>query len=773
MVGPDGRGLGVGAGRPLRRRRGLRQSIEIWFLDDDEGLATYHDFLERFEADEIALVGVFAGPGRTVFEPQVLAALDGLTEACWDAPHVNDVTSLANVDVIRARGGLVAFAPLMDEVPETPEAVAALARSTLADDLLRGNLVSADGRATAVIVTLDPAGNTFEGKVALVRELRRLAGAHLPASVEWELAGSPPFDEAFYEYSRRDLAMLGPVAFLLVLLATFLAFRRLSAVAVGVSVVALANLWTFGLMGALGIQVNMISSSVLALILAVGVADAIHVLSEYFQHLSDGVERDEAVPRATAALLAPCFFTSATTAAGFLALLGSDLPPIREFGWLAAVGVGLAFLLTMTFVPAVLRTTRPPAPRVVERHRTGLVAGLLRRLGRPTRRSSRRVVLAAVVVLGLSGLALTQLDVGANTLMYFREGDPVREAHERVDEALSGSTTLEFLVETSPQGLKDPAVLARLDDLAGRLVELPGIMRVLSILDALRQARQALTDGRPESAVLPDTPELAAQLYLMLEGDPDFRKLLQGEYSVTRMSARVSFQGASELVDHRDELFDWLERDFQDDALRVTATGYVKLMADMEDYLLESQLRSMALALLVVSLMMFLLLRSVRLGLLALIPNILPIVVGLAVMVLAGFSLDPGTIMIGPLCLGLVVDDTVHFLTRLRRVGPAGPIAPAGESAAAIARAMHETGRPILLTSAILAAGFGVLCLGSFNPNVAFGMTSAVVILLAVVADLVLLPAVLVLVSKHERPPVANRIHRDRAAQTEQAGDRR
>ena len=176
--------------------------------------------------------------------------------------------------------------------------------------------------------------------------------------------------------------------------------------------------------------------------------------------------------------------------------------------------------------------------------------------------------------------------------------------------------------------------------------------------------------------------------------------------------------------------------------LSIESTGYVKLMADMERYLFESQIESLTVAFIVITLMMFVLLRSVKLGLLAMIPNGLPILFGLGFMTLAGIPLDPGTIMIGSMALGLVVDDTVHFLVRLRRSLADAPMP------AAIERTMSQTGRPIIVTSVVLALGFATLGFGSFTPNVAFGVVSAVVILCALLADLLLLPAVLLVGQK-------------------------
>ncbi len=717
---------------------GFDSDIEIWFVEDDENLAGYRAFLKRFEADEITVLGVFADD---VFTPELLTAMSAFTEEAWDVEHVHRVISLGTVQVVRATGpGQVAIEPLMDLPPESPAEALAIRQRAFGSDLLKGNLISEDGKAAAILLEMSATGNDFVAKVAFVEALRALAKKTMPPGTKWHLAGSPPLDEATYNYTERDFGLLGPVALLVVVLSSLFIFRRFSAAVVPLAVVALANLWLFGLMGALGLKINLISSALMALVLAVGVADSIHVIADYYQALMAGHSRDEAVARSTSSLIVPCLFTSATTAAGFLALLTSDLAPIREFGWLAAVGVGLAFLLSMTFIPAVLGIIGVPSVAYIESRRHGWLSRLLVRLGRPSPRAARIVVAVSALLLAGALFGATRVDTDANPLNYFLPGDPMREAMETVDAQLGGSTSFEFLITTAPGGLKDPTILRRIEALGVRLQTLPGVTTVMSIVDSIKEVRRAMGGGGAEAATIPDSRRAVAELMFILEGDDSFRTTVQDDYSVTRMTARVRMSQEHLLTRKRDEVKSWLDADYSGDDLRVESTGYIKLMADMEEYLFKSQIRGMLSALLVVTLMLLLLLRSLRLTALSLIPNLVPILMGLAFMAVAGIALDPGTVMIGPMALGLVVDDTVHFLVRLRRNLPGRNLEDA------IDRSMQQTGRPIIVTSLALALGFATLTLGSFWPNVAFGLVAAVVVLMALVADLVLLPAVMLVV---------------------------
>ena len=241
--------------------------IEIWFLEGDPGLVAYEAFLERFQADEMAVVGVFADD---VFQPKVLEVVDRITREAEHVPYAHRVRSLTEVRIARNVDGFVDISPLIENMPPSAEESEALREEVLNHPILNGTLVSGDGKATAVLVELDEEGNSFEGKEAMTLALREIVEAVQTEGIDLRLAGTPPLDKAFLDYGNRDWKLLGPLAVVLVLIVTFLVFRRISAALVPLSVVLLAVLWLYGLMGLLGLQVNIVSTSLMAVVLAVG-----------------------------------------------------------------------------------------------------------------------------------------------------------------------------------------------------------------------------------------------------------------------------------------------------------------------------------------------------------------------------------------------------------------------------------------------------------------------------------------------------------------------
>lgn len=711
-------------------------SIEIWFLEGDQGLTTYRQFLDRFDADEVTVFGIFTDD---VFAPDVLADLDRITREIEKAPHAHRVQSLTNIDTIRGVEGGIEIGPLVESLPVSASQAEAIRRDALANVMIRGGLVSADSKATAVVIELDPKAADFTGKLELTDALEAIRKTYQRPGLKIYLAGTSVLDAAFYSYSNRDFSIFGPVTFLLVMFASFLVFRRISAAMILLAVVVITSIWIFGLMAALGIKVNVLSSALGGLILAIGIADTIHILADYYQELMKGKEPDQAASDSIRQLFIPCLFTSATTAAGMLSLTVSVLKPIRQFGWLAALAVTFAFLLSFTLVPAVLRLAKPPDSAFIARQKDGLLSRLLAWLGRPTRKSAAMILIVTAPLMALSAWGLTTLEVGSNPMNYFKKGDPVRVETQLIDDALGGSATIEMLVHAPNEGLKNPEILTRLDELQRWMNRQPGVTQTLSVVDSLKEMNRVLNDGDPAAYVVPDSRAKAAQYYLLLEGEEDFGSYVQENYTTARITTRIRMSDSQQLVHDMPRVDARLIQESERGGMQIEMTGLLALMARMEVYLLDSQFRSFLLAFCVITLMMILLLRSPRLGLLSMIPNLMPILCGMAFMGLMGITLDVGTVMIGSIAMGLVVDDSVHFLARLRRFRRAGRTLED-----AVEGTITEVGRPIIVTSVVLAAGFSVLMLGSFAPNIYFGMVTALVILLALLFDLVVLPAVLI-----------------------------
>ncbi len=706
-------------------RVGFDNSIEVWFMQDDPEVVAYDEFYRQFQADEFVLIALTS---ENIFAPETRAVIERITRAAEQVTFVRRVHSLVTIDGAE---------------PGTDPAV--LRRRALESDLIRGTLISADARMTAIVAELDRDGNTVEGKRTTVAALRDIVQRELSTAVQFVgMTGTPVLDDAMYSYNDRDLRLLSPVMFAMIAIILYVVFGSLLATLLPLVIVMTAAIWSVGFMGLLGQEMTLMSSALIPLVLAIGVADSIHMLVEYRAQLSAGTPSDRAAIRSVSGLLIPCLFTTATTAAGLLSLSTSDLAPVREFAIIAAAGVVFAFLISVLLIPSALHTFPRMAASLRNRRGEDYIAPALRYLVTVTRARSHLIVSVSVGLCAAAAWQISRIDVGVNPMAWLPDSAQFRRETELIDRSLSGTTSLEFLVHAPNQGFSDPATLRQMEAFQRWLVETTSVTRTVSVVEILQDVRRI--ERRNAEAKLPASRQEINRYYDTLETRDRLEGWLTHDRSTGRISARVPLSRSSEVLNRLPEIRSRLDETLKYSDLRIEITGYVKLIATIQDYLVDSQIRSLTLAFFIITVLMFALLGNWRLAVFALIPNVTPVLVGLGAMGVFGIDLTPGTVMVAAIVMGLVVDDTVHFLLGLRRRMDRG----AGQEQA-IQETVMDVGQALTFTSIVLAAGFGVLMLGSYAPNIHFGAIAATVIVMALITDLVLLPAALRVLSRRSR----------------------
>jgi len=720
-------------------------SIEVWFLEDDPDLVSYKQFLEVFDSDQIV---VMAYSDPDLWTDEGLLFLKDLGEAAAELDYVIEARSVVTIPEISSSApGMLEVERPYELAPPDPSA---LRERVLGDELLQG-LVSADGQTTAVLLSVDALQEESQLKIVLADSLRTLA-ASFEARAESEgrgglaieLAGPTMMDAAFFTYTERDFILVFPLMLVVIVVLILLLFRTPRALVLPLAVVLVDCLWVTGLMGASGQNITIIHGIIYPLILGIGIASSVHVMSRSLANRRAGMDVSDASMSALDSLLAPCFFTAVTTTAGMLSLTTSTLAPLRQFGVLGAVGAFCTFLLTYALGPYLL----PLLPAPVEgedRASDALWARwdqFLGRLGELALRRAALVALIATLLVGVGLVGISQLETGSNPVHYYKADDPVRVALEYVDSVLSGTSNLEILVDSGKDGgVKDPEMLRRILEAQNYLEQVDGIGTTLSIVDYITRL-QRVTRGTDEASGLPKSRAEVAQLLLLMNDPETEAQVVDHSYRMARITATLKVSETEKLNPQLPGVEAMLKRVFPEaQGLSGQATGMTKLIANMDRHLLHSATRSIGLAFVMVLLFMTLALRSVRLGLFSMIPNILPIVMVMGVMGWVGVPLDPGTTMIGAVALGLVVDNTVHFLHPFRE------FSKAGHSTLEATRAtLLLAGRAIITTTVVLVCAFWLLLLASFNPNVYFGLLCGLAVAFGLVADLVVLPAALNLI---------------------------
>lgn len=631
-------------------------------------------------------------------------------------------------------GGRLTLGPLVDEElgPEELARVRSGARATP----IRGRFVSPDARSALVAVV--PRG---EGASTEAVEAARawLEANPPPPGVRAELAGLPVVREAMVESLQRDQLLLVGLAVFGSLLVLALGFRSWAGVLLPLGAAGMTSGIVVGAMAALGEPINLLNNVVPPLLITVGLGDAVHLVVRYREELAGDGDRLEAARRTVRAMASACFLTTLTTAVGFGSLVVSETEVVRRFGITAALGVALAYVVTIGFLPAALPGFRlAPASRA---RRGALDEGLWRLTELALRRPGPIVGLALALMVASVALG-SRVRVDSALLDHIDPDSDVAGAVARLEEGLGGVRRVEVVLAGARGRYHGAAGLGELAALTSWLEARPGVLQVEGaspVLGAL-WAYVAGPDAAPAFAD-PTRAEALAEL-----GRRSAPSLWARYVSADGSRARLEVQLANQSERALNALFDEVEAHLATLPVESIVAGEAHRSARGLDRLVQDLLPSLAVAVLIIFILLGLLFRSWRLAFASVLPNLLPLAAALAYMALRGIPLHAGTAIVFTVSIGLVVDGTIHVLARHREEARAGV-----SNEEALRRAVQGSGRAVVIGALTMALGFAALLFASFVPIRWFAELSLVAILIALPADLVLLPALLAL--RSPRPP--------------------
>ncbi len=702
---------------------GVNNSIEVWIDREGPAFGAYREFLDAFGSEEYVLV-LYRLPAEID-----LPFLERLTDLRFELEEVAGVRRVRDLAQVYARGfSLLGADAFRQELAGSP--------------FYRHFLVSGDGGRAATWIELEGHEHRDRGAIMAAVEAAIEASdlrAVLPDG-EVHLAGSPVIDRALDEGSRRAAQTFFPLVFLLsaVLLLAF--FPRPYGVVIPFLSVGAGIVWILALMAAFGRSLNMVTVTLPPLLWVLGLSTSVHLLSRCRQLRAAGVGLDAAIRQAMAELARPCLLSAVTTALGFGSLAASSMQPVREMGIFAALGILLCLAGNFLLFPFLARALPPhPTAGLARRHPVlAALAGFIHR--RP------RSIVAAGTALGLALLvSLLGLRADANVIGFFKHDSPTAVTYNRVLADFTGPYSVEILL-TPEAETASLEVFRRLDELTSAFESRPGVAKVLSAADLVKKAHQRAIGLPPTVHVLPGDEAAFARAWQ--DAGDHLGDELESFYhppGTLRLSVLARPMSSAEHRGLLEDIRSALAR--LGPGWQPRLTGIVPLLVDMQERLLESQIRSFVLAFLLIGPVIALLLRSARYAALSLAPNVTPIVLSLGVMSLFDVALDPATVMIAGIALGIAVDDTIHLLESYLARRRAGMLA-----SEAIDDSLQTVGRAMVRTSAITTLGFLVLCFSEFLPLLYFGLFTAIAMAAALLAALVVLPALLLLAEGPSTP---------------------
>jgi len=707
---------------------------------EDQGRSgeDYKQFASTFHEGEL-MMAVIQAPD--VFAPEVLSYVRSRTSAIREVASIRRVDSLATVPelVKGVDGGLQTHPLLPDPIPTDHQALERARGAALANPLCANNLISADSTVTVINIVLPAMIRGSSDATRATQEVRGLLSVGRPEGVQAFLTGLSPMFVDSNAVAQSDFQRFAWMTGLLMTALLFLAFWTLRGVLLPLGVTSLTVLWTLGLMAWTGQTISAAMVMLPTLIAIVCLSDAVHILAYYYERAREGADRRSVLLETMEHMSSACFLTSITTALAFASLALTPLSTLRQFGLWAGAGIMVGYGLMMVLMPVLLSWLPLPAARVQRRYKHSLWGYLLARIVDVSRRGRLAVPIVVIVIIVASVGAATRLRVQTSMTAFLPESAPSMRGWAIARERLAGFSSVEVVLDGRTGVFEEPWALEDLRRIAEDLRSRSEVSTTLSVLDLLQWIHGILREEGSNADLLadPNAPGLIAEYLFMFRqstSDEVLNKLVTNDSSCARVSARLGVAGAGEQLSLVGDLDGFVGKTIEG-RLDYELTGEAMRIAEQIRLLIRSLAESFGFLVVAIGLLMLWQQRSVKAGLLAMIPNILPVLLTIGVMGAIGMSLNYATIMITSIAIGIAVDDTIHFLVRYRRERQNDP-----DRTRAVEHAILHSGRAMAFTSITIAAGCGLFVFSDFAPTRTFGFLMAFTMLMALLADLVVLP---------------------------------
>ncbi|HIF5957826.1 TPA: efflux RND transporter permease subunit [Vibrio parahaemolyticus] len=723
----------------------FRGDYDIFFDGTNKQLLAFDEIQTTFaKTDNLAIV--IAPEDGDIFTPQTLSLIQKITVDAWQVPYSSRVDSIANYQHTEAFDDELLVEDLLySEYELTPERISKVKSIALSEPVLKSALVSEKGDVTVVNITvqlpeMDKTAEVEEVVSSINAMIDRYQRAY--PDVTFHKAGIIAMNHAFMTAAQDDSSTLVPTMLVVILVFLTIMLRSILSVIATLIVIIGSVMATMGISGWAGMFLSTATVNVPTLIMTLAVADCVHVIATMRQSMKNGFTKAQSIERSIALNFVPILITSVTTAIGFLMMNMSDSPVLRDFGNLSALGVMVACFLSVTLLPALLKLL----PIHVKMETSQDQKHVMDRLGDFVVSQRRALLPLSVAVIVVCASLIPLNKVNDESVEYFGQRNEFRQAADFMEERISGMTNISIAIKTNEsQGIAAPDFLNTIGEFSSWLRDQPETDHVATLADVYKRLNKNMHGDDEAYYLLPQERELAAQYLLLYEMSLPYGLDLNNQINVDKSSIKmvltVANLGSVELVDLENRIYQWFAEHAPQ--YQVVASSPSLMFAHIGETNMASMLSTLPITLVLISALLIFALRSVRLGLISLMPNIAPAVIGFGLWALISGEINLGLSVVVTLTLGIVVDDAVHFLSKYQRARREGQTAEQ-----AVRYAFHTVGRALWITTVVLVAGFSVLAMSSFRLNADMGQLSAIVIFIALVVDFLFLPTLLMLFDK-------------------------
>jgi len=726
----------------------VNNDTRVFFSEKNPQLQAL-DALENTYTKDQSVIFIIAPKHGDVFNREVLTAIESLTERSWQTPYSIRVDSITNFQYARAIEDDLIVESLAENARQlSDEGINHIRDIALSEPMLINRLLSPSGLVTSVFVTCLYSGKSLEEVPEITAFSRNLVDefrSRYP-DLDIRLFGSVLVDNAFGEISLDDMQNLIPFMYLTLIVIIGLSLRSVVAMFTTFLIILMSMATGLGVAGWLGISLTTASITAPTIIMTLAVADSVHLQSTIYRLMREGWGKHDAIVESLRINFQPVLLTSVTTAIGFLSMNFSDAPPFRDLGNIVAIGVMAALLYSIIFLPPLL-TLLPLRAKQKFRSEESQCCNWLASF---VIRRRDTIFWTTLIVIVLLCAGMMRIELNDNFVHYLGERYEIRQAANFYERHLSGSDVIEYSLQAGESGgISNPDYLATVEAFANWYKQQPKVVHVSAITDTIKRLNKNMHGDDESYYRIPESRELAAQYLLLYEMSLPFGLDLNNQINVdksaTKFTAIIRDTSAKEIRELDERARAWLKENAPA-GMYTYGSGLSVIWAHISERNINNMLVAAFGALVLISMILILALKSVRLGLLSLLPNLAPAFMAFGIWGITMGQVGLGLSVVVAMTLGIIVDDTIHFISKYLRAHREQGLGPEE----GVRYAFHTVGTAMWVTTAALVAGFLVLTLSGFRMNSEMGLLSAVTILLALVMDFLFLPVLLMKSYKHK-----------------------
>lgn len=725
----------------------------VFFSESNPELEAFDALQNKYTKDDNVIL-VLTPDNKNVFTRENLSAIETLTEMAWNTPYSSRVDALTNFQFTRAVGDDLYVDDLSyDSSKKTDSEIYDIESIALREPMLRNRLINATGSVTAVNITVRLPGEDSAKEVPEVMDhVRNTINEFKKNYPQFTIhtSGMVPLNTAFFEASMRDMALTG-IMLLIVILMTLLLTRNIQSTIATLVVVLFSIVSTIGFVGLSGIKLTPPSSVFPTMILTLAVADSIHILITMLQNIRiEGMDKKQALIASLQLNFMPVFITSLTTVIGFLTMNFGDVPPFWDLGNITAFGMTMAFLFSTTTLPALMAilpikvSPKKNAVKPEGQLQKSWFAALAKIV---VKQPIFLTVLSLLIIGGLTLLALRN-SFNDEFINYFDESVTFRTDTDYISKNLTGVYNVEYSVGSGESGgINDPEYLESLNEFETWLYQQPEVIHVNAYSEIARRINKSMHGDNRTYYKIPDSREEAAQYLLLYEMSLPFGLDLNNQINVDKSETRVTVTldnlDSPSMIAFAKRGEEWLSANTPEHMHSIGVSPML-MFSKLGFRQADGMLKGNIIALILISIVLMIALRNVKIGILSIVPNVAPVLIGFGFWALYKAQINTGMVIVFGMTLGIIVDDTVHFLSKYLRARRTYGYDPKH----AVTYAFETVGKALVTTTIVLIAGFAVLSTSSFALNSYMARITVVIILAALIVDFVLLPSLLILSAK-------------------------